>query len=66
VVVVSSDGQVYALTGFETYANAIVSGGFGGTVLAGTPTLGNEANGTLDVFAEFNNIDTTSWGYIRL
>jgi hypothetical protein len=67
VVAVGFDDQVYAIR--QTAANGSWgnwSAGFGGTVWSGTPTLGNEADGTLDVFADFNNIDSSSWGYTRL
>jgi parallel beta-helix repeat protein len=67
VVAVGFDGQIYAIR--QTAANGgwgNWSAGFGGTVWSGTLTLGNEADGTLDVFAEFNNIDSSSWGYTRL
>jgi hypothetical protein len=67
VVAVGFDGQVYAL--HQASANGSWgnwSAGFGGTFWPGTLTLGNEANGTLDVFAAFHDIDASSWGYIRL
>jgi hypothetical protein len=67
VVAVGFDDQVYAI--HQTAANGSWgnwSAGLGGTVWPGPVTLGNEANGTLDVFAEFNDIDASNWAYTRL
>ncbi len=67
VVAVGFDDQVYTIR--QTAANGSWSNwsaGYGGTVEPGGVTLGQEANGTLLAFAEFNDIDNTSWDYIRL
>jgi parallel beta-helix repeat protein len=67
VLAVGFDGQVYALRQMSANGSwGNWSAGFGGTVAPGMVTLGYEANGTLDVNAEFAGIDTTTWGYIRL
>jgi hypothetical protein len=67
VVAVGFDDQVYTLR--QTAANGSWSNwsvGYGGTVWPGSVVLGQEANGTLLAFAEFDDIDSSSWGYIRL
>jgi hypothetical protein len=67
VAAVGFDDQVYTLR--QTAANGSWSNwstGYGGTVWPGTVTLGQEANGTLLAFAEFDDIDTSSWDYLRL
>jgi parallel beta-helix repeat protein len=67
VVAVAFDAQVHALR--QTAPNGSWgswSAGFGGSVWSSTLTPGNEADGTLDVFVEFNNIDSSAWGYTRL
>jgi hypothetical protein len=67
VVAVGFDAQLHALR--QTAANGgwgSWSAGFGGSVWSSTLTPGKEADGTLEVFAEFNNIDSSAWGYTRL
>jgi hypothetical protein len=67
VVAVGFDGMVYALR--QTAADGAWgnwSAALGGIVWNGTLALGNEADGTLDVFADFNNIDGALLGYTRL
>jgi hypothetical protein len=67
VVAVGFDDQVYAIR--QTAANGPWGNwsawGLGGT-WPGTVTLGNEANGALDVFAEVNDIDASNWAYTRV
>ena len=67
VVAVGFDGGVYAFR--QTAANGSWgnwSASLGSPVLPGTITLGNQADGTLDVFGEFDFIDTFGWQYTRL
>jgi parallel beta-helix repeat protein len=68
VVAENSNGNVYTLRqttangAWNNYWSASLASG----ALPGTLTLGNQADGTLDVFAEFNLIDAWDWQYTRL
>jgi hypothetical protein len=67
VVAVGFDDQIYTIR--QTAADGSWnnwSAGYGGTDWPGTVTLGQEANGMLLAFAEFDDIDTSSWGYLQL
>jgi parallel beta-helix repeat protein len=67
VAAVGFDDQVYTLR--QSAANGgwnNWSVGYGGTVYPGTAILARETNGTLLAFAEFNDIDISTWGYVQL